>query len=95
MSDSKTIKDLKHSIEEAVPEQGKTHFDQMKLNSLSSDRFPHVRMRRLRRTEAIRDLVRENALSANDLIVPLFVEENITERLPLASMPVKRARALP
>jgi porphobilinogen synthase len=87
MSDSKAFKDLKHSVEEVVPEQGKTHFDQMKLNSLSSDRFPHVRMRRLRRTEALRDLVRENALSANDMIVPVFVEENIDERLPLASMP--------
>ena len=87
MSDSKTIKDLKNSITEAAPDQGKTHFDQMKLHSLSSDRFPHMRMRRLRRTEALRDLVRENALTANDLIVPVFVEENISERLPLASMP--------
>jgi len=87
MSDSKTIKNLKNSITEVVPEQGKTHFDQMKLNSLSSDRFPHVRMRRLRRTTSIRDMVRENSVSANDLIVPLFVEENITERLPLDSMP--------
>ncbi len=87
MSDSKTIKNLKSSITEVAPEQGKTHFDQMKLKSLSSDRFPHVRMRRLRRTESLRDMVRENAVSANDLIVPLFVEENITERLPLDSMP--------
>ncbi len=89
MSDSKIIKDLKDSIVETAPDSphGKTHFDQMKLHSLSSDRFPHVRMRRLRRTESIRDLVRENSVQANDLIVPLFVEENIDERKPLASMP--------
>ena len=92
MSDSKTIKDLKDSIGETAPGHtheghGHTHFDQMKLHSLSSDRFPHVRMRRLRTNAGIRDLVRENAVQANDLIVPLFVEENITERTPLASMP--------
>lgn len=89
MSDSKIIKDLKDSIVETAPDtaHGKTHFDQMKLKSLSSDQFPHVRMRRLRRTSSIRDMVRENAVTANDLIVPLFVEENITERQPLSSMP--------
>lgn len=92
MSDSKIIKTLKDSIVETAPDaaphvHGKTHFDQMKLKSLSSDKFPHVRMRRLRRTESIRDLVRENAVSAHDLIVPLFVEENIDERKPLESMP--------
>lgn len=87
MSDSKIIKDLKQSITETAPEQGKTHFDQMKLKSLSSDRFPHVRMRRLRRTESIRAMVREHSVSADDLIVPLFVEENIDERVPVASMP--------
>ncbi|PZO82314.1 MAG: porphobilinogen synthase, partial [Micavibrio aeruginosavorus] len=59
----------------------------MKLKSLSSDRFPHVRMRRLRRTESIRDMVRENHISAHDLIVPLFVEEDIDERLPLSTLP--------
>ncbi len=87
MSESKIIKDLKNSVVETVPDQGKTHFDQMKLKSLSSDRFPHVRMRRLRKNDAIRDMVRENSLSATDLIVPIFVEENIDERTPIASMP--------
>ncbi len=87
MSDSKIIKDLKNSITENVPDSGSTHFEQMKLKSLSSDKFPHVRMRRLRRNEAIRDMVRENTVTANDLIVPIFVEENITERKAIASMP--------
>lgn len=87
MSESSIVKNLKNAIVESAPEQGKTHFDQMKLKSLSSDRFPHVRMRRLRRTEAMRDLVRENAVTANDLIVPIFVEENIDERVAVPSMP--------
>ncbi len=91
MSESNIFKNLKDSVIEVSPDthhaHGKTHFDQMKLKSLSSDQFPHMRMRRLRRTDAIRNLVRENTLSANDLIVPLFVEENISERTPLASMP--------
>lgn len=87
MSDSKIIKDLKDTLVETAPDHGKTHFDQMKLKSLSSDKFPHVRMRRLRRTEALRDMVRENSVTSNDLIVPLFVEEDIDERLPLSSMP--------
>lgn len=92
MSDSKIIKDLKDTLVETAPDthhhiHGKTHFDQMKLKSLSSDQFPHVRMRRLRRTSSIRDLVRENSLQASDMIVPVFVEENIDERLPLSSMP--------
>lgn len=87
MSDSKIVKELKDSLGETAAPSENTHFDQIKLHSLSSDRFPHVRMRRLRRTDAIRDMVRENAINASDLIVPLFVEENITERAPLSSMP--------
>ncbi len=88
MSDSKTIKTLKDSLVKTTPDQeGSNHFDQMKLKSLSSDTFPHVRMRRLRKTESLRDLVRENSISANDLIVPVFVEENIDERTPVSSMP--------
>ena len=46
-----------------------------------------LRMRRLRISENMRSLVRENTLSAADLILPLFVEENISERQPIKSMP--------
>jgi porphobilinogen synthase len=87
MSDNQYIKDLKNAVTERATPQENTHFDLLKLSSLSSDRFPHVRMRRLRRTDAIRDLVRENAVNPQDLIVPIFVEENIDERTPVASMP--------
>ena len=46
-----------------------------------------VRLRRLRRTDALRDLVRENTLNVNDLIVPVFIEENIEVPVAISSMP--------
>ncbi len=49
--------------------------------------FPAVRMRRLRRTEALRRLVAEATLSVDDLVAPLFVAEGIDEPRPVASLP--------
>ena len=49
--------------------------------------FPASRPRRLRRTEAIRRLVRETDLSQRHLIAPLFVKEGIGEPAPIESMP--------
>jgi porphobilinogen synthase len=49
--------------------------------------FPEVRMRRLRRTEALRRLARETRLSRDDLVLPLFVVEGTRVREPVASMP--------
>ena len=49
--------------------------------------FPAVRPRRLRRTPAIRRLVAETAVSAHQLVLPLFVREGATEPVPIASMP--------
>lgn len=46
-----------------------------------------LRMRRLRTSENMRSLVRENTLSPANLILPLFVEEKISERQPINSMP--------
>ena len=45
------------------------------------------RFRRLRRTESLRRLTREHQLRVEDLILPIFVEENITEPVPIESMP--------
>jgi porphobilinogen synthase len=45
------------------------------------------RPRRLRRTAALRNLVRETKLSTNDFILPLFVSETIACRRAIASMP--------
>jgi porphobilinogen synthase len=45
------------------------------------------RPRRLRSSSALRDLVRENALRVDDFILPLFVSEKVSARVPVASMP--------
>jgi porphobilinogen synthase len=44
-------------------------------------------MRRLRRTETLRGMVRETRLSPDDLVLPLFVVEGSSAREPIASMP--------
>jgi porphobilinogen synthase len=49
--------------------------------------FPVIRPRRLRRTEALRALVREASLAPGDLVLPLFVLPGKKERRPIASMP--------
>ena len=49
--------------------------------------FPRQRPRRLRRTPAIRAIVRETDLRPSDLIAPLFVKESISDPVPIASMP--------
>jgi len=45
------------------------------------------RLRRLRRTESLRALVRETHVQASDLIYPIFVREGQTEAEPILSMP--------
>ena len=49
--------------------------------------FPHTRLRRNRRTDWARRLVRENEVTVNDLIWPVFVVEGTNQRIPVASMP--------
>lgn len=55
--------------------------------SKAHSHFPRMRPRRLRRTPALRRMVRENALSVDDLIAPLFVRHGEGIRKPIASMP--------
>jgi len=50
-------------------------------------RFPAYRPRRMRRTEALRRLVRETRLSAEQLIQPLFVVPGTNVERPVAAMP--------
>jgi porphobilinogen synthase len=49
--------------------------------------FPEVRMRRWRRTETLRRMVRETTLSPDDLIQPLFVVEGTGVKQPIESLP--------
>lgn len=53
----------------------------------TSGRYPQKRMRRLRRDDFSRRLVRENRLTSDDLIYPVFVLEGANRREPVASMP--------
>jgi porphobilinogen synthase len=49
--------------------------------------FPERRLRRLRRTPALRRMVAETRVSVDDLIAPLFVREDIDAPQPIASLP--------
>ncbi|MDQ2826617.1 MAG: porphobilinogen synthase [Actinomycetota bacterium] len=49
--------------------------------------YPARRMRRLRRTPALRRLVAETRLSVDDLVAPLFLREGIDSPQPVAAMP--------
>src|SRR3954469_22020383 len=49
--------------------------------------FPATRMRRLRKTGVMRDMVRETELSPRDFVYPMFVELGTDSRTPIESMP--------
>jgi porphobilinogen synthase len=49
--------------------------------------FPRTRLRRLRRTPALRGLVRETRVDPADLVLPLFVTHAAGAQEPIASMP--------
>jgi porphobilinogen synthase len=49
--------------------------------------YPHKRLRRLRQFDFSRRVVRENAVSANDLLYPVFVLEDERREQEVASMP--------
>ena len=49
--------------------------------------FPATRMRRLRRTKALRDLVAETSLEPRRLVLPAFVREGLTEPAAITTMP--------
>jgi porphobilinogen synthase len=59
----------------------------MTLHASNFAPFPMGRPRRLRRDSFTRNLVREHALSANDLIYPVFVTDGSQQRYAIASMP--------
>ena len=49
--------------------------------------FPAARMRRLRRTRALREMVQEQGLSARDLIWPVFIRDGQNMKEPIPSLP--------
>lgn len=46
-----------------------------------------IRLRRLRSTDIIRDMVRETVITKNDFVYPVFVKEGENEKIPVDSMP--------
>lgn len=54
---------------------------------MTTSHFPTTRLRRLRMHPKVRDLVRENTLSKNDLVQPLFIRHGHGEKIPIQSMP--------
>ena len=57
------------------------------MNADAVGRFPHLRLRRLRQTPAMRQLVRETRLSSDQLVLPLFVRPGKRVRRAIGSMP--------
>ena len=57
------------------------------MSTSGPGRFPRIRMRRSRRTAALRRLVAETGLSADDLIYPVFVLDGENRAEPVPSMP--------
>src|SRR5256885_2067706 len=49
--------------------------------------FPQTRLRRLRQTPVLRELVRETRLDPGDFVMPLFVEAGLDGRTPIDAMP--------
>jgi porphobilinogen synthase len=49
--------------------------------------FPETRMRRLRRSAVLREMLAETRLTVKDLVAPLFVREGIDTPQPVASLP--------
>lgn len=52
-----------------------------------SSQFPEARPRRLRRSPELRGLFQESEFTLNDLVLPIFVEEEIDDFVPITSMP--------
>jgi len=56
--------------------------------------FPQSRMRRLRRTALLREMVRETTLHPSDLIAPLFVKEGLSRPAALEALPGQQQHTL-
>jgi len=58
-----------------------------KMTGIRPDSFPTTRLRRMRRDEFSRRLMRETQLTVDSLIYPVFVVEGVRQRQPIVSMP--------
>ncbi len=58
-----------------------------KTQMITTGKYPALRLRRGRSNEWIRRLLKENTLSTNDLILPLFIISGKNKKIPIKSMP--------
>lgn len=49
--------------------------------------YPFFRPRRLRRSDSLRTLFQETEVQINDLVLPIFVEENVSDYVSISAMP--------
>ena len=49
--------------------------------------FPSLRMRRLRKTPAMREIMQSVKVHPSNLIYPIFVDENAKKPVPITAMP--------
>lgn len=57
------------------------------MSSIITGQYPNTRMRRMRRDPFSRALMRENTVTASDLIYPVFILDGENQRQQVASMP--------
>ena len=57
------------------------------MRMIITGKYPSLRLRRSRKFNWSRRLVQENNLSANDLILPIFLTEGKNKKIPIKSMP--------
>ena len=57
------------------------------MTQIFSNNFPNTRMRRMRQSVWIRNLIEENTISSNDMIWPVFLTEGTNVREEIDTMP--------
>lgn len=90
MKNYKPIKGKKNTKEDEYvidDDEFKIENENYTTTNINYNIFPKTRLRRLRKNEAIRDLLQETRLSIKDLVVPLFVQEGIGDKIEIESMP--------
>ena len=54
---------------------------------ITTGKYPYLRLRRNRKNDWIRRLTKENTLSVDDLVQPIFIIEGKNKKIPIKSMP--------
>ena len=54
---------------------------------ITTGKYPNLRLRRNRKNDWIRRLTKENTLSVDDLVQPIFIIEGKNKKIPIKSMP--------